>query len=609
VYFDSVNCVIERGKHYDVDILQAERLRLERFIKDIGFYDFTGENIFFKVDSAVGKRQVDIYYGIKKLTRIDENNQIQNVSYSISAVRNIYIYPDFVPKEALARGNDYFNTLDTIEYSGIHFIFSPGKPRIKYELLIKSLYIKAGLPYNTTNTELTQTHLSSLKTYRLVNIRYIELPSDIKSSEGLPMLDCIIQLTPVNQQSFTVELEGTNSSANLGGALNLIYQHKNLFHGAEQFNTKLTGAYERILGDTTGFKSTEEYGVETSLKLPNFLMAFPGKMNFISKYNPKTVIQVAYNYQKMPIYTRTVANATFGYNWNAGNYTTHTVNPLQFNIVKLPFILPSWEQRIANSSYQASSYKDVLILGGNYIYVFSNQKIKKSRDYWYLKVNAESAGNLLALGYKLANAGKTDGSYNIFKQPFAQYVKADVDLRYNLVINEFSTLVYRAFAGVGIPYGNSRAMPFVKQYFGGGANGIRAWKVRSLGPGSYNHVDSTNFVNQTADIKIEANAEYRFKLFWILEGAVFLDAGNIWTYNDDVDRPGSQFKFNKFINDMAVGTGLGLRFDLNFVLLRTDIGVKLRDPQLPDFPKWIILQRPYNIRKDFSFVLGIGYPF
>ena len=312
----------------------------------------------------------------------------------------------------------------------------------------------------------------------------------------------------------------------------------------------------------------------------------------------------------MPIYTRTVANATFGYNWNAGTYTTHTVYPLQFNIVKLPFILESWQQRIDSSSYQSSSYKDVLILGGNYIYVFSNQKIKKSKDYWYLKINAESAGNLLALGYKLSNADKTDGSFNISGIPFAQYIKSDMDLRYNFVINEFSSLVYRAFAGVGIPYGNSKAMPFVKQYFGGGANGIRAWKARSLGPGSTSRTDSGRaFVNQTADIKIELNAEYRFKLFWILEGAMFLDAGNIWTYNDDPDRPGGQFKFNKFVNDMAVGTGLGLRFDLNFVLLRTDLGIKLRDPQLPAFPKWIRMQRPYNFRKDFSFVLGIGYPF
>jgi hypothetical protein len=422
------------------------------------------------------------------------------------------------------------------------------------------------------------------------------------------MLDCIIQLTPMNQQSFSVELEGTNSAGNLGGALNFIYQHKNLFHGAEQFNTKLKGAYERILGDATGFKSIEEYGIETSLKLPIFLMIAPGKINFISKYDPKTVIQAAYNYQKMPVYTRTVASATFGYNWNAGNYVNHTINPLQLNLVKLLSIDTSFLRRIDTSSYLSYSYKDVLIMGGNYIYIFSNQKINKSRDYLYLKINAESAGNLLALGNKFANAGKVDNSYNIFGQPFAQYIKSDIELKYNLILNDFSSVVYRFFAGIGIPYGNSKAMPFAKQYYGGGANGIRAWKVRSLGPGSSKLIDLP-FKNQTADIKIEANGEYRFKLFWVLEGAVFIDAGNIWTYHEDVDRPGSQFKFNRFIDDMAVGTGLGLRLDLKYVLLRTDMGIKLRDPQLPTYPKWIRLQRPYDFKQDFAFVLGIGYPF
>lgn len=422
------------------------------------------------------------------------------------------------------------------------------------------------------------------------------------------MLDCIIQLTQVIPQSYTVELEGTSSAGSPGGALNFLYQHKNLFHGAEQFNIKLKGAYERNLRDTTGFKSIEEYGIETSLKLPSFLMITPNKINFISKYNPRTVFQLAYNYQKMPAYTRTVINATFGYNWNAGSYQNHTVNPLQINVVKLPRIDSLYAIKIENSSYQSYSYKDLLIVGGNYTYIFNNQLIKKSRDFWKLKVNVESAGNLLSLGNKIVGATKKSDSYNILGQPFAQYIKSDLDLVYNFILNDFSSLVYRGFIGAGIPYGNSKAIPFAKQYFGGGANGIRAWRVRTLGPGSSTLVDST-FLNQTADIKIELNAEYRFKLFWLLEGAVFVDAGNIWTYQEDTDRPGAQFKFNKFINDMAVGTGLGLRFDFNFVLLRTDLGIKLRDPQLQSYPKWIPLQRSYKFRDDFSFVLGIGYPF
>jgi len=203
----------------------------------------------------------------------------------------------------------------------------------------------------------------------------------------------------------------------------------------------------------------------------------------------------------------------------------------------------------------------------------------------------------------------SSGSYNVFGQPFAQYIKADIDLRYNFIINDVSSIVYRGFIGVGIPYGNSKAIPFEKQYFGGGANGLRAWQVRSLGPGSYIPPDGTDFLNETADIKLEANAEYRFKLFWILEGALFLDAGNIWTYNNDVTRPGSQFILNKFYKDIAVGTGVGFRFDFNFVIGRIDLGMKLRDPLLTDGSKWIVMRRSYNYSNDFTWVIGIGYPF
>jgi outer membrane protein assembly factor BamA len=177
-----------------------------------------------------------------------------------------------------------------------------------------------------------------------------------------------------------------------------------------------------------------------------------------------------------------------------------------------------------------------------------------------------------------------------------------------LILNDVSSIVYRGFFGIGIPFGNSKALPFVKQYFGGGANGIRAWPVRSLGPGSFIAADTT-FLNQTADMKLEANAEYRFKLFWILEGAVFLDAGNIWTYKDDISRPGSKFAFNKLFKDIAVGTGAGLRFDFKFVIGRVDLGMKLRDPVFTDGSKWIIMRRPYNFRDDFTMVVAIGYPF
>lgn len=610
--FDSVNCLIERGKPYDVDVLQAERTRFERFIKDRGFYGFSTDHIYFRIDSTIGNRQVNIYYGIRNFMRLEKNGVPVFVPHSTYRIRNIYIYPDFVPRDVLEGGEAYLQSLDTLNYKDYIFISPREKPGLKYDQILHSLYLRPGSVYNVSNTEQTQNHLMTLKTFRLVNIFFkeIDLNGAEKDKDKELLLDCFIQLTPLDQQSYKIELEGTNTTGDFGGALNLVYQHKNLFHGAELFNLKLKGSYEALSQNDTlrKLRSTQEYGIETSLRFPKFLLPVLKAERFIKKYNPSTTIIAAYNYQKMPFYTRTMANASFGYTWNARTYRTHIVNPLQLNLVNLLSIDESFRKKIDTTSYLAYSYKDVMILGGNYSFIFNNQKIQKSKDYWFLRLNAEVSGNMLSAVSKLAGLTKKNGSFNILGQPYAQYFRADVDIRYNVILNDVSSTVYRGFLGIGIPYGNSKAIPFEKQYFGGGANGIRAWQVRSLGPGSYKH-EETGFINQTADIKLEANAEYRFKLFWILEGALFLDAGNIWTYNTDESRPGSKFVLKYLLDDMAVGTGTGLRFDFKFVIGRLDMGMKLRDPAIHDGSKWIVAERKYNFRDDFTIVLGIGYPF
>ncbi len=605
---DSANCLIERGKPYDVDVLQAERSRLERFIRDRGFYSFSGDYIYFNVDSTIGKRQVNIYYGIRKYTNIDQYSRITYVSFSTYKIRNIYIYPDFVPKEMLEEGDSYLKSMDTVNYKGYYFISKKGTQAIKYDYIIQSLYLKPGSIYSATNTERTQNHLLTLKAYRLVNISF----NEVKAQEGSPgselLLDGNIQLTLLSQQSFNIEVEGTNSAGNLGGALNLVYQHKNLFHGAEILNVKLKGAFEAVTQENTQLRSTREYGFETSLRLPRFLFPFVGNDKFVKNYSPSTSIIAAFDYQNMPLYTRTIANATFGYSWSGHKYRTHIVNPIQLNLVRLLSIDSTFLATINSSSYLAYSYRNVMILEGNYSFIFNNQKIQKSKDYWFLRVNAEASGNLLSVFSRVVGISRVNGSYNVFGQPFAQYIRSDVDFRYNVIVNDVSSIVYRGFFGIGIPYGNSKAIPFEKQYFGGGANDIRAWQVRTLGPGSYKS-NSTGFINQTAEIKLEGNAEYRFKLFWILESALFLDAGNIWTIRYDDSRQGSVFKFDKFYKDIAVGTGTGFRFDFKFVIGRVDFGMKLRDPSISSGPKWIIMSRSYSLRDDFTVVLGIGYPF
>ncbi len=608
-YFDSVNCLIVRGKPYDVDVLQAERMRFERFIKDRGFYGFSADYISFNVDSTIDNRQVNIYYDIRQATRIDQYNRIAYTPHAIYKIKNVFIYPDFIQKDVLEGGEEYLKSLDTVNYNGYYFVSRREKPQLKYDLILQSLYLKPGSIYNVTNTEQTQSHLMTLKAYRLVNIFFDETPPPEENPGPEMYLNCQIQLTLLSQQSFNVEVEGTNTAGNLGGALNLVYQNRNLFRGAEQFNITLKGAFEAITQKNTKLRGTQEYGFETSLRLPKFLVPFLKKEGFVRNYNPSTTLLAAYNYQNMVFYRRSMANATFGYNWNARNYQSHIVNPVQLNLIKLDSIDPAFKAWIDSSSYLSYSYRDVMILGGNYSFIFNNQKIQKSRDYWFLRLNTEVSGNLLSLVSKMAGLKKKEGSYNIFGQPFAQYIRTDLDVRYNIIVNDVSSAVYRGFIGVGIPYGNSKAIPFEKQYFGGGANGIRAWQVRTLGPGSYASPD-TAFINQTADIKLEANAEYRFKLFWILEGAVFLDAGNIWTFNKDNSRPGSEFRFNSFYRDIAVGTGAGLRFDFKFVIGRVDLGMKMRDPAISSGSKWIFMSNErYTFRDDFAIVLGIGYPF
>ncbi|MDR2887722.1 MAG: outer membrane protein assembly factor [Bacteroidales bacterium] len=605
--FDTINSMIVRGSPYDVDVLQQERQRFEKFVRDHGFYRFSSDYISFSVDSAVGNRQVDIVFVVKNASEIDENDIVKSVPHSIFRLNNIYIYDDFDPYLAIEEGSEYFNKLDTGFYRGYYFIGMEKKPAIKYDFIIQSLYMRQGAIYNQTNTELSQSRMMASRVYRLVNINFNETGNvDDYEGEQIRAIDCVVQLTHHTQQSYRVELEGTHSGGALGGAMNLAYQHNNMFHGAEQFTLKLKGSYEAIRQDGEQ-RPAQEYGVETGLRLPDFLLPFYQNGNFVRRYNPATNIAASYNYQDMPFYTRTMASMSFGYNWRNG-YNEHIVNPLQFNIVKLASITPDFAEQVNKSSYLAYAYRDVLILGGNYSYIFNNQMIKKSRDYWFIRWNIETAGNMLRSYNRKAHSDEPDTAvFRFLNQPFAQYVKTDIDIRYNYAISPDASVVYRGFFGVAVPYGNSKAIPFERQYFAGGANSIRGWQARTLGPGSDIPASNT-FLNQTADIKIELNMEYRYKLFWVLEGAVFADAGNIWTYSSDPARPGVQFKFDRFYKDIAVGAGTGLRFDFSFFLARLDFGMKLRDPVIPATNKWIFSNRPYGW-SDFTTVIAIGYPF
>lgn len=612
IFKDSVNSLITKGENFDLDLLQEERERIETYLKNQGYYNFSKEFIFFQADSSSNKREVSLILNLKKFQQLDENRSTYDLNHKKYKINNVYVFTNYSQKEALAQKEKYYSDLDTTYVDGIYFI-SKGEDPLKKKIFLHANFIQEGDVYSLYNVEKTYQHLNALRLFRLINIKFSEVKTDsLAFTDSIPVdyLNCNILLTKHYLQSYTVELEGTNSYGNIGVGGNLLYQHKSLFGGAEITDFKINGSIEALDTSVVGISrinNAVELGADITMRIPKFMLPVFKARKFSKKYSPKTQISVGYNFQDRLEYRRTVANLSYGYNWDGNNYLRHNVKLVELNAVKIPYASETFRNFI-DSTYLRSSYENHLVSVSSYSLVFNNQDIKKNRDFYFFRMNAEISGNILSAYSELTNAAKVNGSYEVFGIPFSQYIKIDADFRYYDIKNQSSSFAYRLFAGVGIPYGNSQSLPFEKMYFSGGANSLRAWNVRSLGPGSFSGKVFTRFPNQTGDIKLEANAEFRFKLFWILEGALFLEAGNIWNLKSD-EFEGGLFKNDEFYKEFAVGSGFGTRVNLSFFVFRLDLGVKLRDPSLQEDSRWIIGNRSLNWQNDFTLNIGIGYPF
>lgn len=597
------NTLLNKGALLDSDLFAKEKNRIETLAKSKGFYYFTKDFIFVRGDSSLNSRQVDVELIFKKYQDVDSDGYIREKSHPIARIRNVYIHSNYNPKLALSDLNTYREQLDTLVNDSINILFT-GEQNIKPAIVTESNYILPGNLYNNQDVSRTHRNMSALQTFRLVKINFLQTGEGNENGETL--LDCEILLTPSTRQSFTAEVQGTNSSGNLGVAGNLIYRHKNLFRGAESFDLSFHGALETLVESyQEDFGNMVEIGSEVKINIPKFILPFKSDQ-FIKKYNPSTSISAAYNFQQRPDYTRTIAKAAFGYNWKGNRFLSHNIYPVEINLVKIPRKSQDFIDWLEDK-YIYYSYQEHLITNTNYSLIYSNQNIRKNQDFFYMHLNLESAGNILAGSYDLLNIQPENDAYELFNTEFAQYIRGDIDLRFYNILNQNNSIVYRFFAGAGLPYNNSTALPFEKKYFSGGANSIRAWQVRNLGPGSYYEESTSAYPNKTADIKLEANLEYRFKLFWVLEGALFIDAGNIWAITSNDEREGALFE-KDFYKDIAIGTGFGTRFDFNFFIFRLDLGVKARDPASQSSYKWIIGNRKMTI-DDFTLNIGIGYPF
>ena len=603
LFSDTINALIKEGKPFDADLHDNERERITRRLHQEGYYNFSKEHIYFLADSSLsGNRIKDSIIVINP--KVDNGSgQMVDARHRKSVVKDIYFILNYNPQKALGEEN-YLQSFDTIEYKD-HFILYRESPKFKPEVLLNSCAISPGVVYDIAKVEKTHVLLSSLNLFRFVNIRFKELPNETDAN-GNNLLQCHIQLSQAPQQSYAFDIEGTNSSGNLGAAGAIKYQHNNLFKGAEIFQMRYRLATQnQFARDGKERFNTLETSIESSLTFPKFLIPFKVE-GFRKRYNPNTNIAAAYDYQRRPDFTRTVASTRLTYNWKASRHVWHSLTPIDFNLVNIPKISPEFQEYIQNTFLQYS-YEDHLILNTNYSYTYNQQNLKKNQNFWYVKANLEAAGNLLNGIISLTKEKNADGYRDIMGIRYAQYFKADFDVRYHVYINKANSFSYRFFAGVGLPYGNLNVLPFEKSYFVGGANSIRAWPVRGLGPGA-SKGNNLRYHNQTSDMRLELNAEYRFKLFWLLEGALFADAGNIWSIKKGNSEEGGLFKIDEFYKQVALGVGFGTRLDFNYFIFRVDVGIKAHDPSQPEGSRWVLGTQPLKWN-DMTFNFAIGYPF
>lgn len=601
---------VQPGDPFDIYSLEKQQLDIVDLFRNNGYYYFSKDDVRFLADSNQVSKQIaiDLFIGTSKSSEIDSSK----VS-SPYLLNNFYIsvLPGNTP--VTANRDSLIDFPDTMSWDNF-VVYQHRQITYPKSLFQRTMLLQKGDLFSNNKVERTFNAFNRLRQFRFVDIQFAE-PKALQDSN---LLDCYIRLAPLSKQSTSFDIEGTNTSGNFGVAGNINYQHRNLFKGAEVFHVRFKGATERLqrlVGGVSEYFSTHELGVESNLTIPKLL----GPGNFIDNFErflPKTVLSLGYNYQKRPEYTRTISNFKFGYDWKTTQELRHNWNLIDFNIVKLYQYDPEFIEGIEDL-YIKSSFTDHLIFAMNYSLVFNNQKLNSKKTYTYIKFNIESAGNSLWAFSKVFNRPKVTSIdtlglgvtkyYRILNTRFAQYVKTDIEISHSHQFDEYNALVGRAFFGAGIPFGNFDVLPFEKQYFTGGANGIRAWQVRALGPGSYKPQPNA-YPNQNSDIKLEANLEYRYKFTAFLEGALFLDAGNIWAINDKDNREGALFKFNRFYKQIALGTGTGLRVDLNYFILRVDVGMKLRDPAQEEFRGWIVGNRPIK-GDDFNLSFAIGYPF
>lgn len=601
---DSAATYLSEGMYLDVNLLDLERQRITDNLLHHGYYRFNKNYITYTADTVSNTFQVGLTMHLNPYKTASDSLPQRHRQYILNKVSFITDY-DVLQSPALSA----IDINDSIHYHGFP-VYYKDKLYLRPKVLADNLRLTPGTLYNEQAVQRTYSNFERLQALKYTNIRFFETQRNDSS-----LLNAYIMLTKNKLQSVSLELEGTNSAGDLGAAASVSFSHRNLFKGSETFTVKLRGAYEAVSGLQGNYRNENytEIGAEATINFPRFLFPFLSN-SFRREIRASTEFGLQYGYQFRPEFTRIVASANWSYKWGLHHQNAqHRIDLLDINYLYMPWISPDFERLYLEQDENAIlkyNYEDHLIVRTGYSYVYNsagrallnNTPVGNSYSF---RLNIESAGNLL---YAIAKATRmrknAAGEYTLLDIPFAQYVKADIDFAKSIVIDNRNSLAFHIGGGIVVPYGNASIVPLEKRYFSGGANNVRGWSVRDLGPGTFPGDD--NFLNQTGDIKLGASIEYRTRLFWKFRGAAFIDAGNIWTLRHYADQPGGQFKFNEFYKQMAVAYGLGLRLDFDFFVLRFDGGMKAVNPAL-GAERYPLVHPDFG--RDFAFHFAVGYPF
>jgi len=586
--------LLKTGNNYNLDVILNERDRIDDYLKHKGFYYFSPDNLLVEVDSTIGDHKVDMFVTLKPETPLKAKTE--------QHLGKIYIYPDY---QETSSGTRRRTPREHEEYKkDIYIIDRENKYRKK--VLANHIFLEPEQLYNRYWHNQTINHLVNLNNFKFVKNEFVDSPDSANH------LDVYYYLTPMDRKSIRLELVGKTAAVYNGTELTANWTLRNAFKGFETLTLSVFGGYETQTGGSVNLNSSYiRYGTEIGITWPRLLS--PYKWAPARKYIPKTFLKAGYEFlNRRTAYTLNSLTLNYGYAWKENEQKDHNLTLAEIIYVQPRGISDAYKAQMDTVPTLRHIVDPQFSFGPNYIYTFTNTMEDKQHTF-YAKAGLNTSGNILGL---IQGADYNAGNIkNLFGTAYSQFIKAEADLRHYMKITANSTLASRVMIGTSYSYGNSRSLPYLKQYYTGGPNGLRAFRARAIGPGSSlpeNLGDENFFADQTGDFKLELNTEYRAKIAGMFHWAAFIDAGNIWLQREDINKPGGKLS-NKFISELAAGGGLGLRVDLDFLIVRTDFAIPFRVPYRQPGDRWVfkyidIRDRDWR-RDNLVFNLAIGYPF